>query len=655
MINISIYSVYHKASHIIENAYIKPIQVGNGQAIPGIQYRDNQGINIAEKNNSYCELTAQYWAWKNDLESDYLGIMHYRRFFDFNIEENRLANQYGILEEPEFTLNFIEKYNLTEEQIKDLVSNYDIIVPETWDVTKAGWKNIRDNYINAPHQHKKDLDITRKVISEKYPQDIKYFDKVMKSKVGYFTNMFILKRDIFEQYSQWLFDILSEVENRINISVYDVQEQRVFGYLSERLFNVWIQKYINNNPNTRIKHLRRVFVNDTNNKNWVSQFPQTSKPIVSIVSPSDNNYVPHLGTLIVSILDNANPENFIDFIILDGGISNSNKQLLRKLMNKNSAIQFLDLSGEFNEQSVHMHFAKATFFRVVIERLIIDRDKVLYLDSDMVVLDDVGKLFNTDLNGAVIGAVYDYIMHAMCNLNIPAIDFTNGLTAKEYLQDYLGLKDKWDKYFQAGVILFDLKKLRELNLSSVMIKALTDKRYWFLDQDVLNKYFLSDVKYLEPNWNTVNSEDSVLKGLNEIQKKEFESMLENPRIIHYAGYDTKPWNNFNAKLGEYYFYYLRKTYWYEQVMVKIPNYPPNASNLPVIQHTNTHHEHGIFYKIFKPFIKFRRALSSGNRYRKKFFKLAKREGGIGKAYQVLRRTYRNSGKRAAKQILRNIP
>ena len=58
---------------MIKNNYIKPIQVGNDSDIPGIEYRDNIGNNISEKNSTYCELTAQYWAWKNDTDSDYIG------------------------------------------------------------------------------------------------------------------------------------------------------------------------------------------------------------------------------------------------------------------------------------------------------------------------------------------------------------------------------------------------------------------------------------------------------------------------------------------------------------------------------------------------------------------------------------------------------
>lgn len=656
MLNISLYTVYHKQSHIIKNSYIKPIQVGNAISIQNIDYRDNQGINISKKNDSFCELTAQYWAWKNDNSSDYLGLMHYRRFFDFNIAEDRKVNEYGILQEAEFTLDFIEKYHLTEEQIKQQVENYDIILPQEWDVTSANWKNIKDNYINAPFHHKKDLDMTRQVISEKYPQDIVFFDEVMNAKKGYFTNMFILKKTIFNEYSEWLFDILFEVEKRINISVYDTQEKRVFGYLSERLFNVWLLKYKKKHPNIKINYLHRVFINDTKSKKWLAELPQTSKPVTSITIASDNNYVPHLGALIVSILENATSDNFIDFIILDGGISKRNRNLLAKLMNNYSSIQFLDLENEFKNQATHMHFSRATFYRLIIDKLITDREKVLYIDCDTIVLDDINKLFNTDLNGYAIGAVYDYIMHVMCRTNVPSIDFTGSLKAQEYLQNYVDLKDRWDKYFQAGIILFNLEKLRELDLSSVMTKSLLDKRYWFLDQDILNKYFLGNVQYLEPSWNAVNVGDEIYKDLPAIQQQEFQNALNNPKIIHYAGYEAKPWNNFYANLGEYYFYYLRKTFWYEQVITSIPNLPNreihhNYHN-HIIQEASPHRGCSIYNTISKPFIKIRRALRSGNNYRKGFFRLARKEQSIRKAYRLISDTYKKYGVRAAKNILK---
>ena len=98
---------------------------------------------------------------------------------------------------------------------------------------------------------------------------------------------------------------------------YDVQERRVFGYLSERLFNVWLAKLFRENNGLKVNFLRRVFVLDTKSKYWVAERPETSKDIVSVVIASDNNYVPHLGALIASIIDNFSKERFLDMIILD--------------------------------------------------------------------------------------------------------------------------------------------------------------------------------------------------------------------------------------------------------------------------------------------------------------------------------------------------
>ena len=111
-----------------------------------------------------------------------------------------------------------------------------------------------------------------------------------------------------------------------------------------------------------------------------------------------------------------------------------------------------------------------------------------------------------------------------------------------------------------------MEKLRRLDLSEVMISDLLNKRYWFLDQDILNKYFLGDVVYLDPRWNSVNSVQNIYQGLPATYIAELKTTETDPKIIHYAGFETKPWNNRYAELAEYYFYYLRQTFWYEPVM-----------------------------------------------------------------------------------------
>lgn len=78
--------------------------------------------------------------------------------------------------------------------------------------------------------------------------------------------------------------------------------------------------------------------------------------------------------------------------------------------------------------------------------------------------------------------------------------------------------------------------------------------------------FLGKVTYLDPSWNVVNCGHEIYDGLSQKQIQELQQAEKHPKLIHYAGFETKPWNNRSAKFGEYYFYYLRKTFWYENVM-----------------------------------------------------------------------------------------
>ena len=571
--NISIYTVYHTSSHIVENHIIKPIQVGFGTNIDSIKYRDSSGDNICNKNDTYCELTAQYWMWKNDRSSDYLGLMHYRRYFDFS-QVPLILNQYGFYKEQGFTVNFKEKYGLSESIIKKCIQGYDIVLPTEWDVSHSKWKNVRDNYENSQHHFARDLQITEGVVKDLYPQDWLFFDQHMRSKHFCATNMFIMRRDLFEQYSEWLFSILEEVERRLDISDYSAQERRVFGYLAERLLNVWILKIKNENPNLRFKYLNRIFVQNTKARNWIAPLPLTNKPLVSVVIASDDNYVPHLGALIKSIQCHFSDENHLDLIILDGGISALNQTLLEKMTmeHHSSSICFIELENEFAEHETHMHFTKATFYRLILDQLIHDRERLLYIDCDTIVLDDVANLYKADLNGKAIGAVYDYIMHHFCQNQVRSMSEADNMEARKYLESYVGMGNNWDKYFQAGVLLIDMPKVKSMNLSDSMIDDLLEKKYWFLDQDILNKYFQDDIEFLDPRWNYVNCGDNIYNGLKRGQIQELEKARLNPAIIHYAGFETKPWNNMSATLSEYYFYYLRQTYWYEKVVYLSKSY-----------------------------------------------------------------------------------
>lgn len=130
MSNIKIFTSYHKKCELLKNKYIYPIQVGTD--VNGIIYEDtlhdNTGDNISGKNGMYCELTAQYWAWKN-TDADYYGFMHYRRYFSFNpsqLEEDTFGN---VLYE-RLDAQAVEDLRLNEKTIESFVNNYDVICTE---------------------------------------------------------------------------------------------------------------------------------------------------------------------------------------------------------------------------------------------------------------------------------------------------------------------------------------------------------------------------------------------------------------------------------------------------------------------------------------------------------------------------------------------
>ena len=119
--NIKIYVVCHKPSYVPPNPYLYPIQVGTAlakEALEGMLH-DNEGDNISKKNKSYCELTAQYWAWKNE-EADYYGFFHYRRYFSFDSELNR-DDGWGNIAYDRITEDVIDELRLQPEVMKDLI------------------------------------------------------------------------------------------------------------------------------------------------------------------------------------------------------------------------------------------------------------------------------------------------------------------------------------------------------------------------------------------------------------------------------------------------------------------------------------------------------------------------------------------------------
>ena len=240
MKNITIFICAHKEVPLPSHPYFLPIQAGAAlhDAIPSYQ-PDSEGENISLKNPHFCELTCHYWAWKNLKGVDIIGLNHYRRFYDFQRKWPQFSADKRFVE----TKTFLEQ-DYYFPDLEKLLSKYDIILP-----VARHWR-VSNTQQYAEYHIAKDWEMLRQIIKERSPQYIPAFEKTMdhsNKAVGY--NMFITHWKHFEAYSEWLFDILFEVERRVP-PIDDPVQSRIYGYMSERLINVFCEHH-----QLRIKHL----------------------------------------------------------------------------------------------------------------------------------------------------------------------------------------------------------------------------------------------------------------------------------------------------------------------------------------------------------------------------------------------------------------
>ena len=238
MKSVEIVVAAHKAYDFPKDKSYVPLQVGAKISDTNLNIaRDDTGDNISLKNPSFCELTGLYWLWKNS-KANYKGLVHYRRYFS------------------------IDKHILTDLEIGQLISEYDLILPKKRNYyIESLWSHYEHTL------HIKPLEKTGEIIKKDFPEYYEEFEKLKTRKSAHMFNMLIAKREIYDEYSEWLFKILfkleKELEKEPETKDYDAFHQRFYGRISELLFDVWLNT---KHPNDlKIKELR---VLDVEGVNW---------------------------------------------------------------------------------------------------------------------------------------------------------------------------------------------------------------------------------------------------------------------------------------------------------------------------------------------------------------------------------------------------
>ncbi|MCD8377340.1 MAG: DUF4422 domain-containing protein [Candidatus Gastranaerophilales bacterium] len=268
MCNIKILIVSHKPFKCPEGRYYQPVHAGRDIAqtlskdgkINNRDYQwllentigDNEGENISVKNRYYSECTALYQAWKNYERlgnPDYIGLMHYRRHFIFNEEyyrtksKNKWENALGFVSEMFINDEYQTKIGLNDGNIRQACRNYDLIVSKDAHLDLIHGRNIREDYAKTiPGVKVKDFDLMIDIVLSDYPE---YREVVEKNINGYkksLYQMFIMKKELFFEYCEFLFGVLLKIESLTDFSGYSTNGKRTLGYLAEDLLSMFVWK-----------------------------------------------------------------------------------------------------------------------------------------------------------------------------------------------------------------------------------------------------------------------------------------------------------------------------------------------------------------------------------------------------------------------------
>ena len=562
MNNIKIF-VSHRIDYeaeLIDNDIFVPVNCGAVYLDqPANIAGDNTGENISERRNSFCEFTVQYWAWKN-VQADYYGICHYRRYFSFAdgpVPQDIYTNVLESTISPEAR----QKYHLDDmDRIQSVVNAYDITVTTPFDVTAVGYKDVAAQYSLQSFLEERDLGLMEAAIKKFCPDYLETFHTTMTGKIFYPCNMWIMKKEIFQEFCSWLYQLMFEVEKYLDLSEANVDRRRAIGHLAERMLTVFVNYKLK--QGIRLNVLQRVLF----------QSPQKLQTIhrehpdyVPVVFASNDVFVPYLYLTIKSMFMYAAPETGLDIIILHRDmIDKHDQEMIGTLLQEkqNASIRFYDLSEEVKHLNFvsHFHISVDTFYRLLIPRICHEYDKVLYIDCDLLVFDDISKLYAQVSDDHVLTGTRDadYISQ-----------YYQDEMMQVYTHDVIGL-EKVVNYMQAGVMAFNLQQFREKYDLQALLDFALSKNFKYMDQDILNAFFKGDIHYVSMDWNVMMDafqmrKDNICKYAPAHIVDQYLQARKHPRIIHYAGGD-KPWFNPTADYADEFWVVARGTIVYERII-----------------------------------------------------------------------------------------
>lgn len=268
---------------------------------------------------------------------------------------------------------------------------------------------------------------------------------------------------------------------------------------------------------------------------------------IPIFFACNDKYIPYLDVAIISLISNVSKDNNYEITVFETDVTKENQEKIEKHSKDNVFVKFYDVKEILEPIKKQLpdvfYYSLAAYFRLFIETTFPQYDKAIYLDCDVILLNDIAKLYDIDIGDNLIGAAYEQ-------------NTSRAPMFTDYVENIIGIP--YYTYFNSGVMIMNLKEIRKFKLKEKFLNMLTTYNFDSLapDQEYLNVICHGRVKYLPTGWNKHSFPEAPEGELN---------------LCHYA-LANKPWHYADTINGEYFWEYAKKSEFYQQILDEFNNY-----------------------------------------------------------------------------------
>lgn len=540
---------------------------------------DDTGDNISEKRMSFCEFTVMYWAWKN-VQADYYGLSHYRRFLSFSDKQFKPANlRQGIMDS--LATEIVSACGLLDvNHMQEEICAYDVTVPNRYHMQKdwipdstcktlrEQWEKYCPSYLQPGH-----FDLLLSLIKTFSPEFYDDAVQYMNGKYFYGFNCFVMKKEYFESLCNFLFPILFEFDATIDKSNFSSTQNRAVGYAGEWLFSIWIY-HTYKNRSVKIKERQLLAFQNTEKKSTLTPAYHDNNIVVAFVVTDANR--PLLSVSFKSILRNISPENNYDFIFLQRSydedkwgtfLRKSENKLLTQMAAdyKNVSVRFFDPKDHIGSIELHEYGTiskEEQYYSILMPWILESYDKVLILNEWTLFNHDIAELYHTDISNHYIAGIKDVFFSSMLN----GMDTKFRKKCAKLLQ-----MDNPYNYIATNILVTNLKSIRENFNRDDILALIEQKQFINISGDAINTLYESHIKFLSETWSKLQCLDANYFRMLEFIPEDL--MNEINRVKEPYGISLRSLSGFSipaqTDAGQLFWSLAKETPFYDQILSQL--------------------------------------------------------------------------------------